>query len=93
MIPTSKEIRASLLATYRTNDELNANPHQVVPVPALVTLIMKRMNIAPSEWDRAADKIKAHLQNCTDYSGQEEKKSNVLTSVRGGVCLKEGVKF
>ena len=97
MIPTSKEIRASLLAVYKTNEELSGDPYtEILHIPTLVTLIIQRMNVHPTEWDKATDKIRAHIQNSADRVGHETKKTNILVISRGaggGVRLKEGTRL
>ena len=86
MIPTSKECKASLLAVYKTNDNLIGTR---IPIGSLVSLVIQRMNVSPSEFTKAAEKIRSHIQ----FQAKDPK--GFLTIARGkggGVSLREGAR-
>lgn len=91
MIPTSKECRAALLAVYKTNENLSADPYGTrIPIGSLVSLTIARMNVSPSEFTKAAEKIRAHIQ----FSAKGDKSIFIVARGKGGgVSLREGTRL
>jgi hypothetical protein len=92
MIPTSKEIRASLLAVFKNHDAVSEAPYDTtVPLPLLVSYVRERMNISPAEFAKATDKIKAHIQLSSSEAGDGA--FVIKKGPGGGVSLTKGTKL